>query len=96
MREAIDKSNIVRLRSGSPGHQSRVKMEFSKEMANLGLQKDVMSITQTKNELAARSVDQNPEITPPKQPKAYLPFQRRMRSASPPLKICSENYIVYS
>lgn len=73
IREAIDKANIVRLRSGSPGHASRVKMEFTKEMAKLGLQKDVQTIGQTKNELAARSTDINPEVKAPQQ-SAYLPF----------------------
>lgn len=57
MTEAIKKGNIVRLRSGSPGHHSRNKANFEKDMADLGIAKDVIQIGQIKDELMSRSID---------------------------------------
>lgn len=44
MTEAIRKGNIVRLRSGSPGHHSRNKANFEKDMVELGIARDVIAI----------------------------------------------------
>ena len=61
-------------------------------MSVLGTLEDLQSINAGKQELMSRSVNQ-PEVA---KAGINLPYQRRVRSISPPLQICSENYILYS
>jgi hypothetical protein len=63
----------------------------------------MQAISHGKFELMSRSIDAGPEQTEESKEeekqklKNLLPYQRRrLRSASPPLQICNENYIMYS
>lgn len=65
--------------------------------------KDMQAISHSKVELMSRSIDAVPQTNEESKEAAaeklkhLLPYQRRrLRSASPPLQICNENYIMYS